>query len=71
MLIYFKFFNCLGFFLKIKGKISVGGNSKKRRYSIKVGKNSLSRKNIKFNYLKGLVRTPVGVLGFKVLLHYY
>lgn len=70
ILIYLNFFNCLGFFLKISGKISVGGNSKKRKYTIRIGSNSLSKKNIKFNYLKGLVRTPVGVLGFTQMLHF-
>jgi hypothetical protein len=48
----------------------VGGNSKKRRYTIKLGSNSLTRKSIKFNYYKGIIRTPVGVLGFRLLLHY-
>ena len=70
LFIYFKFFNCLGFLLKIKGKISVGGNSKKRSYMIKLGSSSLSKKNIKFNFYKGLVRTSVGVLGFKLFLHF-
>lgn len=70
MYIYFTFFKCLGFFLKVSGKINVGGNSKKRRYTIKLGANSLTKKNIKFNYLKGIVRTPVGCLGFRQILHY-
>lgn len=64
-------FKCLGFYFKIKGKVGVGGNSKKRKYLIKVGLNTLTSKKVKFNFNKGVVRTAVGVLGFKQLLYYY
>lgn len=70
LFIYLHFFNCRGFFIKISGKISVGGNSKKRRYTIRVGSNSLTSKHIKFNYANGVVRTAVGVLGFRQMLHF-
>lgn len=64
-------FRCLGFYFKIKGKVGVGGNSKKRKYIIKVGLNTLTSKKVKFNFNKGIVRTSVGVLGFRQLLYYY
>jgi hypothetical protein len=50
--------------------LCLSGNSKKRKYTIRLGSNSVSKKNIKFNYLKGIIRTPVGVLGFRLMLHF-
>lgn len=70
LFIYFRSLKCLGFFIKIRGKIGVGGNSKRRRYVIRSGVNGFSKKSIRFVFYKGLVRTPVGVLGFKLALHF-
>lgn len=64
-------FKCCGFYLKIKGKIGVGGNSKKKRYLVRVGRHSLTTKNLKFNNHIGIIRTLVGTLGVKITLFYF
>ena len=66
-----KFLNILGIYIKIKGKIGVGGNLKKRKFSLKLGKFSFTKKNQKLNYLKDSIRTYSGVLGFEIYLTYY
>lgn len=68
--IYMNLFKCTGYCFNIKGKLGVGGNSKKRRYGLKIGINTLTTKDVKFTFNKGIVRTSVGVLGFKQVLHY-
>lgn len=60
-----------GIFIKIKGKIGVGGNLKKRIYNLKIGKFSFTKKNQKMNYIKDSIRTYSGVLGFEIYLSYY
>jgi hypothetical protein len=70
MSVYLPFFKCVGFFLKIRGKIGVGGNSKKRRYSIKIGRCSLTTKSLKFNLYSGSIRTLVGSLGLNLAIFY-
>jgi hypothetical protein len=54
----------------VKGKIGVGGNSKKRRYAVKIGVNTITTKNIKFSFNRGVIKTSAGALGFKCMLHY-
>lgn len=68
--LYLPFFKCLGFYFKIRGKIGVGGNSKKKRYLLRIGKNSLTTKQLKFNSHRGNIRTLVGILGFNLMLFY-
>lgn len=68
--IYLNMFRCRGFYLRIKGKIGVGGNSKKKRYLVKIGKHSLTSKRLKFTNHIGVIRTLVGTLGVKVALFY-
>jgi hypothetical protein len=59
-----------GFFFKIKGKISVTGNAKKRNSIIRFGSIDLSSKSAKLDYEEGEIRTKVGVLGYKMFLSY-
>lgn len=69
-LIYFKYFGCMGFFFKVKGKIGLGGNSKKKRNIVKFGKYSLTQKSLKISYNQGVIRTYSGTLGFEIILAY-
>lgn len=59
-----------GFFFKIKGKISVTGNAKKRNSIIRFGSINLSSKSAKLDYEEGEIKTKVGVLGYKMFLSY-
>jgi len=68
--IFFYKFKCLGLYIKIKGKIGVGGNLKKRKFIFKMGSFSFTKKSQKLNYIKDNVRTYSGVLGFEIYLIY-
>jgi len=68
--IFFYKFKCLGLYIKIKGKIGVGGNSKKRKYIFKLGSFSFTKKSQKLSYIKDSIRTYSGVLGFESYLTY-
>jgi len=70
LFVYLNFFKCKGFFFKIRGKIGVGGNSKKKKYSIRLGRHSLTEKRLKFTNQSGGIRTLVGTLGFNLVLFY-
>lgn len=59
-----------GFFFKIKGKISVTGNAKKRNSIIRFGSIDLSTKHLKVEYEEGLLSTRVGILGYKMFMSY-
>ncbi len=68
--VYFFFFKYLKFFFKIKGlkfnvkgKISLGGNSKKKKQSFLLGNFSLTNKSTFINFNKTHVNTLSGVLG--------
>jgi hypothetical protein len=67
---YFNFLGCLGFCLRVRGKISLGGGSKTRSFWIKVGNFSLSKKKLKINYSLDNVRTFSGILGLEIILSY-
>lgn len=62
--------NILGLFIKVKGKIGVGGNLKKRKYIFKKGSFSFTKKNQKLVYCRDSIRTYSGVLGFEIYLSY-
>jgi len=68
--VYADTFNILGLYIKIKGKIGVGGNSKKKKYNFKKGSFSFTKKNQKLSYNKDVIRTYSGVLGFEIYLTY-
>nr|YP_740775.1 Ymf64 [Tetrahymena paravorax]ABI51684.1 Ymf64 [Tetrahymena paravorax] len=59
-----------GFFFYLSGKISGGGNSKKKNYAIRCGKYSLTNKMLKLKFKKGLIYTKTGVLGYKIMISY-
>ena len=59
-----------GFFFDIRGKVGVAGNSKKRHFFFKIGKISLSNKNVKIDHQKNVLKTNVGSLGVTMILSY-
>lgn len=67
---YFNILRFSGFLFTLSGKISGGGNSKKRRYHIRCGKYSLTTKSLKIKFKKGIVHTRTGVLGYRFIISY-
>lgn len=67
---YFDTLKFEGFFFYLSGKISGGGNSKKKHYVVKHGKYSLTNKMLKLKYKKGLIHTKTGVMGYKFMISY-
>jgi len=70
MFYYFEILKFEGFFFYLSGKISGGGNSKKKNYVVKCGKYSLTTKMLRLKYKKGLIHTKTGVLGYKFIISY-
>jgi ribosomal protein S3 len=64
------YFNCVGFYVSICGKVGVSGNAKKRKFFIKQGSFSSSTKKTKVIYSKKLINTDTGVLGVTFLLSF-
>lgn len=69
--LYSPILHVLGLYIKVKGKIGVGGNLKKRKYSFKKGSFSFTKKNQKLVYNRDIIRTYSGVLGLEIYLTYY
>jgi len=65
-----KFLGVKGFKVKLKGKISVAGNSRKRSILYRVGKTSHSTINIKVVHNLSLVNTFTGVMGLQTWMFY-
>jgi len=61
---------CSGIYLRLKGKISVGGNSRKRSFTIRVGTYSFSSKDIKLEYTQFHLLTQTGILGVKLIVSF-
>jgi len=55
-----------GLKIKLKGKISVAGNSRKRTILFRSGKTSYSQTNLRVSHHKQTVNTFTGVQGFQV-----
>jgi ribosomal protein S3 len=55
-----------GFKVKLKGKISVAGNSRKRTILFRTGKNSHTTLNLRVLHHKGTIVTFTGVMGFQM-----
>ena len=68
--VFFYKFKCLGLYIKIKGKIGVGGSSKTKKFLFKLGSFSFTKKAQKLVYVKDSIRTYSGVLGFESYLTY-
>jgi ribosomal protein S3 len=59
-----------GFKVKLKGKISVAGNSRKRSILYRVGKTSHSTIDVRVIHNLSLVNTFTGVMGLQTWLFY-
>lgn len=59
-----------GFFFKIKGKIALTGNAKKKQMKYRFGKLYISDKKNKIILEKNISKTDYGVLGFTMVLTY-
>jgi hypothetical protein len=70
MSFYFDILKFEGFYFYLSGKISGGGNSKKKHYVVKHGKYSLTNKLLKLKFKKGLIHTKTGVMGYKFMISY-
>lgn len=68
--IFFFKFKCLGLYIQIKGKIGLGGSSKKKKFVFKLGSFSFTNKTQRLTYVKDSIRTYSGVLGFETYLTY-
>lgn len=64
------FLNFKGIKFKMKGKISLGGNSKKKSFSFSLGQFSKTRKNLFFNYNKDSINTISGLLGYFIFIFF-
>lgn len=62
--------NSNGFFFKIKGKISVTGNAKKRKMKLKLGTLNTTKFDSKIVLEHGISKTNYGVLGYTIILSY-
>lgn len=75
--LFFFLFKYLNIYLKIrglkfqlKGKISLGGNSKKKLFSFNLGSYSLTKKNNYLYFNKNNVNTLSGSLGFYIFIFF-
>ena len=59
-----------GFKVKLKGKISVAGNSRKRTIFYRTGKTSHSSQNLKVVNSNTIIKTFTGVMGLRVWIFY-
>lgn len=67
---FFKIFKCLGLYLKIKGKIGLGGSVKTRNFLIKAGSYSITKKKQKLKHSVSSIKTASGALGLELILSY-
>jgi hypothetical protein len=66
----FNYLGVKGFKIRLKGKISAAGNSRKRNIIFRSGKTSYASVNLKCLHTKSIIPTFTGVMGFQVWLFY-
>lgn len=64
------FLNIKGLKFLLKGKIALGGNSKKKKFDLKIGQFSLTKKNSFINFNKDFIKTVSGTLGFSFFIFF-
>ena len=73
-LIYFNYtfdeLKIKGLKIKLKGKISVVGNARKRTILYRIGKTSHSSLNLRISHTNQIINTFTGVMGFQVWIFY-
>jgi len=62
----FKSFNVTGFQFEVKGKISLGGNSRKKKLSLRIRNTFKSNLKVRSKYLFKPIKTISGALGLKI-----
>jgi len=60
----------LGFKVLIKGKVGVGGNSRKRSIVLKLGKLTTTRNFTNIHSINTWLNTLTGALGLRIILYY-
>lgn len=66
----FSFFKILGLRLLIRGKVSVGGNSRRRKLALSINKISAMSSDYRVYFFNKLLVTRTGALGFRVCIIY-
>ena len=66
----FKSFNVTGFQFEVKGKISLGGNSRKKKLSLRIRNTFKSNLKVRSKYLFKPIKTISGALGLKIWIYY-
>jgi len=64
------FFKIKGFKFLLKGKIALGGNSKKKNFKLNLGSCSLTKKTSIINYNKDFIKTISGTLGYCIFIFF-
>lgn len=59
-----------GFFISVKGKISVAGNGKKKKSFLKIGRLYKSTKAMRIDHKQSCIKTNYGSLGINMMLSY-
>jgi hypothetical protein len=67
---YFNWLNIVGIRIIIRGKVAVGGNSRRRKLILNINKTSIMQLNYKIYYLNKLLNTRTGALGFRIIVLY-
>ncbi len=66
----FSFFKILGLRVLIRGKVSVGGNSRRRKLALSINKISAMCSNYRIYFFNKLLITRTGALGFRICIIY-
>ena len=67
---YFYWLNIIGIKIIIRGKVAVGGNSRRRKLILNVNKVSIMQLNYKIYSFNKLLNTKTGALGFRIVVLY-
>lgn len=67
---YLSYFSLLGFYFRVKGKISSSGSSKKRMLKFGIGKMSRNTKPLKIGISELNIKTSSGMIGINISILY-
>lgn len=68
---YFDILKIVGLKIIIRGKVAVGGNSRRRKLILNVDKTSIMQLKYRIYYLNKLLITKTGALGFRIIILHY
>ena len=66
----FHIFGIKGVIISVGGKISLAGSAKKKKYLLRAGCFSLTKKSLKLSYADNFIWTSQGALGLKLFLFF-